>query len=103
MAAIVHAIFDPSLDGPVNATAPNPVTNAQLARALGRVLRRPSLIPVPAPALRLLLGEMADVLLTGQRAVPQRLLEAGFTFRFPELDAALTDLLRGKNHKGHKG
>ncbi len=89
--------------GAYNLVSPNPVTNAQLARALGRVLRRPSLIPVPAPALRLLLGEMADVLLTGQRAVPQRLLEAGFTFRFPELDAALTDLLRGKNHKGHKG
>lgn len=92
--AIRFLMENPNVRGPYNLTAPNPVTNAQLARTLGRVLGRPSWMPVPAPALRLLLGEMADALLTGQRAVPQRLLEAGFRFRFPELEAALMDLLR---------
>lgn len=82
-----------AVSGAYNLVSPNPVTNAQLSRALGRALRRPSWIPVPSPALRLLLGEMADVLLTGQRAVPQRLLEAGYAFRFPDLEAALADLL----------
>ncbi len=93
--AVRFLMENPDARGPYNLTAPNPVPNAQMARVLGRVLGRPAWLPVPAPALRLLLGEMADVLLTGQRAVPQRLLEAGFIFRFPELDAALADLLRG--------
>ncbi len=93
--AVRFLMENPDAREPYNLTAPNPVPNAQMARVLGRVLGRPSWLPVPAPALRLLLGEMADVLLTGQRAVPQRLLEAGFIFRFPELDAALADLLRG--------
>lgn len=79
--------------GPYNLAAPHPVTNRELARALGRALRRPAYLPVPAFALRLLLGEMSAVLLTGQRAVPKRLLEAGFTFRFPRLEDALSDLL----------
>ncbi len=78
--------------GPYNLAAPHPVTNRELARALGRVLHRPAWLPVPAPALQLALGEMSAVLLTGQRAVPKRLLEAGFVFRFPEVEAALQDL-----------
>ena len=65
----------------------------ELARALGRALHRPAVIPVPAPMLRIALGEAADVLLTGQRVKPQRALEAGFQFRFPELAGALTDLV----------
>lgn len=81
--------------GPYNLTAPNPVRQAEFARALGRALRRPAFLPVPAFALRLLFGEMADALLTGQRAIPRRLLEAGYTFRFPELTAALRDLVEG--------
>jgi uncharacterized protein (TIGR01777 family) len=79
--------------GPFNLTAPNPVTNREFARALGQALGRPASLPAPASALRLLLGEMADLLLTGQRAVPSRLLEQGYEFRFPGIGAALRDLL----------
>jgi hypothetical protein len=80
--------------GPFNLTAPEPVSNREFARAAGRVLRRPSFFPGPAAAMRLVLGEMADILLTGQRAVPKRLLELGYRFCFPSLDPALEDLLR---------
>lgn len=80
--------------GPYNLVAPHPVPNRDLAHALGQVLRRPAWIPVPAPALRLALGEMSAVLLTGQRAIPKRLLEAGFQFRFPDLKSALRNLLQ---------
>jgi uncharacterized protein (TIGR01777 family) len=79
--------------GPFNLTAPNPVSNRDLARALGRVLGRPSFLPAPGFALRLALGEMAGMLLGGQYAVPQRLLEHGCRFRFPDLEGALRDLL----------
>lgn len=89
-------LHNPSLDGPVNLTAPGPVTFDEFARALGRVLHRPSFLRVPAFAVRLVFGrEMAEeVLLSGQRAVPRRLLEAGFTFRHPELEGALRWALR---------
>jgi hypothetical protein len=70
------------------------VTNKTLARALGQTLGRPSFWPAPAVALRLLLGEMAGVLLNGQRAVPAKLLAAGFEFRYPHLEDALLSLLR---------
>lgn len=79
----------PAIAGPMNLTAPHPVTNAEFARALGRALHRPSLVSAPGIALRLLLGEMADSVLTGQRAVPARALAAGFHFRYPEIDLAL--------------
>ena len=84
------AIEHPDISGPLNATAPTPVTNAEFARALGRAMHRPAFMPAPAFALRLLLGEMADaLLLSGQRAVPTLAQQAGFTFAYPELDAAL--------------
>lgn len=79
--------------GPFNLVAPEPATNAELSRALARALRRPALLRAPAFALRLALGEMAGMLLGGQRVAPRRLLEAGYRFRFPELAAALADLL----------
>ena len=79
--------------GPYNACAPEPVRNADFARALGRVLHRPALLPAPAFVLRLALGELAGLLLGGQRASPVRLQEAGFAFRFTDLDAALDDIL----------
>lgn len=87
---MVRWIIDtPSVDGPVNASAPVPVTNRQFARALGRAMHRPSLMPVPGFALRLVLGEMADPLvLTGQRVIPQCALSHGFHFRYPEIDLA---------------
>jgi len=75
--------------GPVNAAAPTPVTNAEFSRALGRALRRPAVLPVPALALRALYGEMAIIVTTGQRAVPARAQELGYTFRHPDLDEAL--------------
>jgi len=80
-------------EGPFNLTAPGPVTNAEFSRALGRVLGRPSLMPVPAPVLRLVFGEMATVLLDGQRVLPRRLLELGFTFTHAAVEPALRDVL----------
>jgi uncharacterized protein (TIGR01777 family) len=81
-------VQDESVHGPVNATAPHPVTNAEFSRALGRALHRPSLIPVPGLLLRAALGEMADMLLTGQRVIPARARQAGFHFRYPEIEIA---------------
>lgn len=92
-AAIRFLIERETASGPFNLVAPQPLTNAELARALGRVLGRPSFLPVPGLAMRLAFGEVADLLLTGQRAVPQRLLELGFAFRFPGLEGALRNLL----------
>lgn len=88
-----------SLEGPVNLTAPNPVTFADFAHTLGRVLRRPTLLRVPAPVVRLVFGrEMADeVLLGGQRVVPRRLLEAGFVFHYPHLADGLRAALRSQS------
>jgi uncharacterized protein len=88
------AVDRPEWSGPVNATAPEPVTNRQLAHALGRVLRRPTLLPIPAFALEALYGEMASVVTTGQRAVPARALELGFDFRYTTIDDALAAALR---------
>ena len=78
----------PGVSGVINATAPHPVTNRQFARALGRAMRRPALLPVPAPALKLVLGEFARYVLTGQRVLPERALALGYHFRYPELDMA---------------
>ena len=75
--------------GPYNVTAPEPVTNKELSKALGRALRRPAVLPVPSAALRLLYGEMSMIVTTGVRAVPKRLLELGYRFREADLDAAL--------------
>lgn len=74
--------------GPVNATAPHPVTNRELSRKLGRAMRRPSLLPAPAFALRIALGPMAESILTGQRVLPAVALKHGYHFRYPELDQA---------------
>lgn len=78
----------PDASGPFNATAPYPVTNRQFAKALGSALRRPALVPTPAFALNLLLGEFAESLVTGQRVIPERALTLGYHFRYPELDIA---------------
>jgi uncharacterized protein len=84
------ALDTAAVSGPLNATAPGPVTNAEFARVLGRVLRRPAWLPAPAFALRLALGEMADALvLEGQRVLPARARELGFTFEHPTIDGAL--------------
>jgi uncharacterized protein (TIGR01777 family) len=84
----------PEVNGPVNFTAPHPVRNRDLTKALGRVLHRPALLPAPEFMLHLVLGEFADTLLTGQKVFPRRLVDAGFRFKFPTIKAALQDLLR---------
>ena len=86
-------IADPHAAGAFNLTAPQPATNADFTRALGRALHRPAVIPVPGFALRLALGEMADLLLTGQRAVPAKAQALGYVFRYAALDAALAAAL----------
>lgn len=88
-------LIDHDLAGPVNLTAPTPVTNAQLTAALGEVLRRPTVLPIPTFGVRLLYGEMGETLATvSQRAVPRRLLDAGFTFTHTDLRDALRLALR---------
>jgi len=82
-------VENPDVNGPVNATSPEPVTNAHLARALGHSLHRPALLPAPAFAIRIVLGGMADSILTGQRVKPARALADGFHFRYPEIEIAL--------------
>jgi uncharacterized protein (TIGR01777 family) len=90
VALVRWAIETPAASGALNATAPHPVTNAVFARALGRAMHRPSVLPAPAFALRLMLGEMADaLLLSGQNAVPQKAQRGGFSFRYAEVDHAL--------------
>lgn len=92
--AIEHAITSDTLHGPVNITAPDPVTNAEFACALGHALRRPAIFPVPAFALTLLFGEMArETMLASQKALPARLLADGFAFAYPTLPAALASML----------
>ena len=78
-----------AISGPLNVTAPTPVTNAEFSRTIGRVLRRPSLLPVPAIALRVAVGEMASELVTGQRVLPEKARTGGFVFAYPELEGAL--------------
>lgn len=88
------AVETPAIRGPLNLTAPNPAMNADFARALGRALRRPALIPAPGFALKSILGEMAGpLLLSSQRVVPAKALDGGFRFVHPALDEALADLL----------
>ena len=82
------------LAGPVDLTSPNPVSNRRFVEALGRALRRPTILPLPAFAVRMLFGEMGDAaLLQGQRALPARLLDTGFEFRYPEIDAGIEQAL----------
>jgi uncharacterized protein (TIGR01777 family) len=93
VALICHAIEKPA-SGALNGTAPNPVTNAVFTRELAAALHRPAIFPVPALALKLMFGEMSEVLLASQRVLPQAALSTGFRFTFPELGAALRDILR---------
>ncbi|OIJ65455.1 TIGR01777 family oxidoreductase [Streptomyces mangrovisoli] len=89
VAAIRHLIDTEGLSGPVNLTAPNPLTNREITEAMGRVLHRPTPFPVPAAALRLALGEMAGDVLGSQRVLPARLTESGFDFAFPRIEGAV--------------
>jgi NAD dependent epimerase/dehydratase family enzyme len=94
VALLLWALDDEKVTGTVNATAPNPVSNRKLSKALGRVLNRPAVLPVPGVALNLILGrELAETVKGGQRVLPRRALDLGFTFKHPELEPALRDLL----------
>ncbi len=91
--AILFSIENSTMSGPINCVAPNPVRNADLAKAIGKALGRPSFMPVPAFMIRLILGEFGSVILEGQRAIPKALLDNGFKFEFTNIDAALRDIL----------
>ncbi|WNM34636.1 TIGR01777 family oxidoreductase [Streptomyces sp. Li-HN-5-11] len=89
VAALRHLLHTESLSGPVNLTAPRPLTNREITAAMGRVLGRPTVFSVPAPVLRTVLGEMAGDVLGSARVVPKRLLESGFSFAFPGIEDAI--------------
>jgi uncharacterized protein len=93
---ILHAAEQESLSGPLLGTAPHPVTNLEFTKTLGRVLGRWTILPMPRLGGRILLGKVYEVLFGGQKCRPKRTLESGFTFRHPELEPALQDVLRGK-------
>lgn len=91
---LLFALDTPSLTGPFNATAPNPVRNMEFARTLARVLHRPYWLPVPKFALRLAIGRMAELIVNGQRVVPRKVLDLGYRFQFETLKPALEDVLK---------
>ena len=91
--AFRYVMANDDLVGTVNGTSPNPATNADFAKALGRALHRPAFLPTPAFGLKILFGEMAQILLEGQRALPKKLLFAGYEFKYPDLSDALEDVI----------
>ena len=91
---ILFALEHPDLSGPVNAVSPHPVTMKEFCASLGKAMDRPSWAPVPSFVLRILLGEMSEVLLTGQRVMPKKLESSGYTFRYPNLGGALEAILK---------
>jgi uncharacterized protein (TIGR01777 family) len=98
------ALGHPTLQGPLNLTAPTPVTNREMAHAVGRALHRPSFMPTPAFALRLALGEMADALiLNGQRVLPRIATDRGFRFRYQKIEEALAAIYGGESAEGREG
>lgn len=90
---IITALNDETLRGPVNGVSPNPVTNAEFTRTLGRVVHRPALFPVPGFGLKLIFGEMSQVMLGSQRVIPEVAQAAGFRFRYPDLEGALAQIV----------
>ncbi len=94
MAAITWLIDNPNARGVYNLSAPKPLTNKEFTQAIGKVLGRPTLMPVPAFAMQVMFGEMATLLLDGQREMPARLVKEGFKFKFTDAEAALRDVLK---------
>lgn len=92
--AILKTLEDPSINGAVNLTAPHAVSMKEFAVSLGKTLKRPAFFPVPGTVLKVLLGDMSEMFLTGQNVRPEVLLRSGFTFRFPSLGPALSDLIQ---------
>jgi uncharacterized protein (TIGR01777 family) len=95
MAAILFIFENPQIKGPLNFCAPDAVTNRELAKALGEVLGRPAVLPVPAFMLRMVLGEFGNVLLYSQRTIPDKLLSNGFQFKYPDIKSAIEAVLTG--------
>ncbi len=93
LVGIIQFALDNPLQGPVNGTSPNPVTNADFTKALGHAVSRPAVVPMPAFTLKLMFGEMADVMLSSQRVMPRVAETAGYQFRYPELDSALANVV----------
>jgi uncharacterized protein (TIGR01777 family) len=93
---LLLALDNPGCSGPLNGTAPNPVTNKQFSTELGRVLHRPSFMAAPKIMLRLVLGGVASVVTTGQKVIPKKALALGYAFKFPRIDAAMMDVLSGR-------
>jgi uncharacterized protein (TIGR01777 family) len=102
IAALRFLLDTPSLSGPVNLTAPEPLTNREITKAMGRVLHRPTVATVPAPVLRLALGEFAGDVLGSQRVRPKVLLDAGFTFTYPEIEQAIRAALDARSPVPHE-
>ena len=96
--ACLFLLEHPEISGPVNFTAPNPVRNKELSQWLGRILGRPAFLPAPGFMLRLVLGEFGSILLEGQKVIPQKLLEAGFQFQYPEIAPALRQVVRASGY-----
>lgn len=94
--AILFLLEKPTCRGVYNLTSPNPLTNSQFGKILAKSMRKPYWMPVPGFVLRLALGEMSTLVLDGQRVLPKRLLEEGYSFEFPESESALTDLFKGR-------
>lgn len=95
VAMIEFLLKESTVRGVFNAVSPHPVTNAEFTKALAKAVHRPAFFPVPTLALKLLYGEMAEILVTGQRAVPDAITRAGFTFRYPDVYGALTQIIAG--------
>jgi hypothetical protein len=93
---ILFALNNTNVRGPLNATAPNPVTNLQMAKAIGKAMGRPSFFPTPGFMLKLALGEVANLVVQGQRVLPKRAQDLGYRFQFPDIDTALADILGKK-------
>jgi len=91
---VLFALDHAAAQGPINATGPQSVTNKEFGKALGRALHRPAFLPTPGFVLRTLMGEVADVVLTGQRVLPAAALQLGYQFQFPTIDAALADIFK---------
>ena len=94
LSALAFVMENKEIEGPVNFCAPHPVRNREFAKALGKILKRPSVMPAPALMIRMVMGEMATALLASQRAVPDKLLSHGFTFEYPEIKPALKNLIK---------
>ncbi len=91
---IYHAIHEQAFSGPLNATSPSPVTNAEFGKTLAMIINRPYWMPVPAFALKMVLGEMSTLVLDGQYVIPRKLIEQGFVFKYPTLPVALNSILK---------